>query len=322
MLSLARVEIHDFGCIRDVSLSLTRFHAFIGPNDSGKTTLLRAIRTMLETSPAGKREIASLAHGTMVAQDSRLTAFLEDGSSFMARTISQQKLEVRRLVDEGAPAGAQFVRLDPDAMRTSSMLLTPERLAEGVNERGAGLGALIDALIARDLDAYLDIRERVRSLFPVVADLNFPVDASGGKSIEIRLRDGTNVPAADISEGLLYYLGFSVIQALARDRVLLVEEPENGLHPARISEVVRLLREFGKTGQVLIATHSPLVVNELQPHEVTVVTRDADMGTQVTPIAQTPAFERRASVYALGELWLEYSNGEDEAPLLEGGPSK
>ena len=69
---------------------------------------------------------------------------------------------------------------------------------------------------------------------------------------------------------------------------------------------------------MIIATHSPLIVNELQPGEVSVVTRTAAEGTKVRLISQTPDFDKRSKVYALGELWLSYANGEDEAPLLEG----
>jgi predicted ATPase len=91
------------------------------------------------------------------------------------------------------------------------------------------------------------------------------------------------------------------------------------LHPARIAEVVRILRRISESGtQVIIATHSPLLVNELQPGEVSVVTRNPESGTQVKLISQTPNFEKRSKVYALGELWLSYANGMDEAPLLEG----
>lgn len=39
------VRIQNFGCARDVTLELTRLHALIGPNDSGKSTVLQAIRT-------------------------------------------------------------------------------------------------------------------------------------------------------------------------------------------------------------------------------------------------------------------------------------
>ena len=104
--------------------------------------------------------------------------------------------------------------------------------------------------------------------------------------------------------------------------LLLVEEPENGLHPARIAEVVRLLRDLSRTTQVLIATHSPLVINELQGDEVTVVTRDPVRGTQVKALSATPNFAERSRVYALGELWVSYANGTDEAPLLNGTASE
>jgi hypothetical protein len=69
-----------------------------------------------------------------------------------------------------------------------------------------------------------------------------------------------------------------------------------------------------------MATHSPLVINELQPEEVSVVTKaSVDEGTKVTRIKDTPNFAKRSSVYALGELWLAYADGNVEAPLLEGG---
>lgn len=42
MLTLFRAI--NYACLKDVKVSLTPLHAFIGPNDSGKSTLLRAIR--------------------------------------------------------------------------------------------------------------------------------------------------------------------------------------------------------------------------------------------------------------------------------------
>jgi predicted ATPase len=123
-----------------------------------------------------------------------------------------------------------------------------------------------------------------------------------------------------MSEGMLYYLAFAILPYLDPTPIVLVEEPENGLHPARIAEVMRMLRAISEKTQVILATHSPLVINELRPDEVTVVTRSAEHGTKATLLKDTPNFEERSKVYALGELWLSYANGEDEAPLLQGGP--
>jgi predicted ATPase len=106
---------------------------------------------------------------------------------------------------------------------------------------------------------------------------------------------------------------------MAPSALILIDEPENGLHPARIAEVMNVLREVSKSRQVLLATHSPLVVNELAPDEVSIVKRTAAEGTTTTVIKDTPNFADRAKVYALGELWVSYANGTDEAPLLQGG---
>jgi predicted ATPase len=96
----------------------------------------------------------------------------------------------------------------------------------------------------------------------------------------------------------------------------LIEEPENGLHPSRIGDVMRVLREVSKTSQIILATHHPLVINELQSDEVTILTRTPERGTVATPLSHTKNFEQRSKVYALGELWLNYADGEFESDLV------
>jgi hypothetical protein len=44
---------------------------------------------------------------------------------------------------------------------------------------------------------------------------------------------------------------------------------------------------------------------------------NAEAGTHLSPIKETPHFEERSKVYALGELWLSYADGKSEAPLFD-----
>ncbi len=214
---------------------------------------------------------------------------------------------------------AQLLRLDPDFLRAPHALIADGTPLRFDDERGTGLPALYDALLVRDLPAYIALNEQLTKLFPSVKSIQLMNPNHGTKALGVRLTDGTVVPADQMSEGLLYYLAFAVLPHLAPTALLLVEEPENGLHPSRIAEVMRVLRAISEKTQVIIETHSPLVINELRPEEVTVVTRSPETGTNATPIQTTPGFEERAKVYALGELWLSYANGDDEAPLLQGG---
>ena len=168
-------------------------------------------------------------------------------------------------------------------------------------------------------EAFGEIREAVRSLFPTIKRVGVLPITSDKMILEAELTDGKRILADEMSEGLLYYLAFAAIPYLNPTSVLLVEEPENGIHPARVAQVVQILRAFAKqTGtQVLIATHSPLVIDELTPDEVTVLVRaSAEEGTRAIPIKNTENFENRANTYRLGELWLAYSDGNQEEPLF------
>ncbi len=352
---IKRLTVKNYGCLQDINVELTPLHAFVGPNDSGKSTLLRAVRTLAQFSsdmfyadpetkalqPFNPGDLASKVSLEMTHSDGfvyGLSRPQQDLIETLGTEAGKELLSApRQLWDmlgllrmqghtlEGPAAAfakkltpARFVRLSADALRRPAGLIPEGGVLQFSNELGRGLPALYDVIINRHVEAFLTILKDVRRLFPSVARLGLNNASSSSKVMEVTLKDGKRVPAPWMSEGLLYYLAFAAIPYLGPAAVILVEEPENGLHPARIAEVVRILREVSKTTQVLLATHSPLVINEMKPEEVSVVTRPPEKGTQVTRIDRTPDFEDRAKVYALGELWISYADGNYEAPLLEG----
>jgi predicted ATPase len=81
---------------------------------------------------------------------------------------------------------------------------------------------------------------------------------------------------------------------------------------------MRVLREVSKTIQVVLATHSPLVVNELEGHEVSVITRQPEEGTKTVLLRDTFNYEHRARIYSNGELWLAHADGKQESELRLG----
>jgi predicted ATPase len=310
-------EFHakDYGPLKDVSCKLTPLHAFIGPNDSGKSTLLRGIVTTLNYA-------TQLQPVFLHAQQPwRLAVSLADGTRFdwaanRPPTFAAQYVEIL----PWHARGAKVCRFDADRLRQSSSLLPEQQaLAEFVDGRGNGLPGVLDLLNNRADDALRTISSGMTKLFPALARVQLHNISTSAKQVAAQLADGTRIDANSMSEGILYYLAYACVRALGGGALLAVEEPETGLHPARIADVVRILREISDSGtQVVIATHSPLVVNELEPGEVSVVTRTPEAGTKVKLISETPNFDKRSKVYALGELWLSYANGTDEAPLLEG----
>lgn len=324
------LHIESYGCIRDATFRLTPLHALIGPNDSGKSTVLRALMTLAPLIIAERTvdlprllQRALNPNGSLFRIGSRNEKW-SIRSSPAATTVSGPFIDGPRTGAsariQSALAGAQLLRLDPDALRTPRPLIPDGQPLRFEDDRGSGLPAIYDAIVTRDIQAFLALNAEFTRLFPDVKSISLTNPSAGAKAMGIKLNDGTFVPAELMSEGMLYYLAFAALRHMDPTALLLIEEPENGLHPARIAEVMRILREISRTTQVIIATHSPLVVNELRPDEVTVVTRTREHGTKATLMKDTADFDERFKVYALGELWLSYANGEDERPLLEGGP--
>jgi putative AbiEii toxin of type IV toxin-antitoxin system len=225
---------------------------------------------------------------------------------------------------------ARLLRLDPDALRRPAPILVKGQPLDFQNERGAGLASVLHAINNRDAERFVELQRKAREYFPGLKTLQLdfektPEGDEGGSATKVWLRvvlaDGTELDVRRVSEGLLYFLAFSALEFLAPTPLLLLEEPENGLHPARVGHVMKALRDFhaATNTQIVMATHSPLVVNELKPEEVTVVTRpDLAQGTVVTPIEQTANFAKRSSVFELGELWIAFADGVAEKGLLTG----
>jgi predicted ATPase len=211
---------------------------------------------------------------------------------------------------------AAILRLDSDDLRRPATLFPQGKSLWFRNERGEGLPALYDALLSRNIPAFLAIAKRFIELFPTVCALRMVNHDQTQKTLGLTLNDGTEVGPNAMSEGMLYWLAFALIEYLNPVGMLLVEEPENGLHPSRIAEIVRIFREVSKRTQVLMTTHSPLIINELAPEEVTVVTRKPETGTICTPMTATKNFAERSKAYALGELWLSYADGDLERELV------
>jgi predicted ATPase len=360
-----RLFLQNYGCIEDATLSLTRLHALVGPNDSGKSTVLRALRTLsLLCSPSSSRALAEeqalsramtantgkgpvvleadvsghqlriSCEGAANTSDWRFIAMTTERPNYGERSWQGTDLFAnaplyeylssrgRGLMVARALAGSQLLRLEPEALRSPHALIPSGQPLELRDARGTGLPAIYDALMVRDIDAFIELRKSISGLFPNVHGISLVNADVDKKAICVKLADGTLVPAEQMSEGLLYYLTFVALRHMNPVGMILIEEPENGLHPARVVEIMRVLRAISETTQVIIATHSPIVVNELRGDEVTVMTRPAGQGARGVLIKDTPEFEERSKVYETGELWASYANGIDEGPLVRGSSTQ
>jgi len=133
------------------------------------------------------------------------------------------------------------------------------------------------------LDNHAEVSQRLSELLPDIVAVNVDADEKRQvKTLLLTMKDKETYTASSLSDGTLRFLALAV---LALDPqfggLLCMEEPENGIHPSRIPQMLRLVRSLSEgvevdeteksvtpIRQLIINTHSPLVVAELRDDEL------------------------------------------------------
>lgn len=170
--------------------------------------------------------------------------------------------------------------------------------------------------IRDDEQAYRDLLDDARAMIPGFEGLEF-LQLGGSQAavavtiVERGLRDPTFLE--DASFGTIRLLA---LLALLYDphppALTCIEEIDHGLHPYLFDRLVERLREASSRTQLLVATHSPALVNRLRPDELLITERGPDGSTRL-PAVNPETIARREAAAAnrmqLGELWFSGSLG-------------
>ena len=126
-----------------------------------------------------------------------------------------------------------------------------------------------------------------------------------GDFIQPFIQEGPyKIPAIRLSDGTLRYLCLLAILCHPNPPPLVcIEEPELGLHPDIIRTVAKLLKEASERCQLIVTTHSEVLVDAMTDMpEAVVVCEKPDGATKLRRLSQSdlePWLER----YSLGQLW-------------------
>ena len=179
----------------------------------------------------------------------------------------------------------RLLALEPSAMRRSDRFYTDPK----IRMDGGHLPATLNRLTrnADDESRILSrITNRLGQLLPVV-DLRLDVDEVRRLlTLEVQERPGgAYLPARSLSDGTLRFLALCILeQDPAFTGLLCMEEPENGIHPARLPSMVNLLRDIAvdpaeppradnPVRQVIVATHSTAFVQLQHPDDLLLAER-------------------------------------------------
>jgi predicted ATPase len=381
---ITQFRVQNYKALRDVTLNLTPIHLLIGPNDSGKTSLLEAMAALcrsvdyeLPHAFGGRWEGSELVTDRRSQDPITLTAEVTNGERLRYEVSAKfgnagrvVKTTTERIQIEGKSWSLQdgrrerfeqtavcyvAVRGDPHAanwftpplesdvaskvhrsfsgvqlFRWNARLLSlPCALDRNAGFRmqssGFGLARVLDAILGYDRNQFAELEKRFRDLFPSIAALRVLQTAGfktqptedelvpmlireDGKGIFVRFEGHeADIPAAHLSEGALLLLAYlAILFSPQPPRLLLVEEPENGIHPERLKEVIGILRELIRTQnhtQVVLTSHSPYIVSLFEPEEVTLCRKNAAGEVEVRRLSDSQIVREQSGVFSLGEIW-------------------
>lgn len=99
----------------------------------------------------------------------------------------------------------------------------------------------------------------------------------GSKMIQFEEESGKKFPAHLVSDGTIYALCMlvAVLTRTQKPGITIIEEPERGLHPKAIGELVSFIREHASHYHpIILTTHSESVVRELELDELFFVSKE------------------------------------------------
>lgn len=202
----------------------------------------------------------------------------------------------------------RFLQLDPTELRRPSPIFAPDELLPD----GSNLAAVLARIQAetatsrRPKGLLADIAADMATLIPGVIGLSVSEDEKNREyRIDFEMRDSPPFSARVISDGTLRVLALLTILHDPKHRSLVCfEEPENGVHPVRLKNMVGRFRELvtepadedldtsEPLSQLLMNSHSPVVLSSLNLQEGEVLFAD----TVSTVAADSNGIQRKTRI--------------------------
>jgi predicted ATPase len=148
------------------------------------------------------------------------------------------------------------------------------------------------------------ILEHLRDLYDGIDD--FDVEVKGG-TVEVFLTEGDfTIPASRLSDGTLRFLCLLAILCDPQPPALIgIEEPELGLHPDLLPKLAELLKTASSRTQLIVTTHSDILVDAMTDRPEAVVVCGRDEGkTRMQRLTLDDELRAFLEKYRLGEMWV------------------
>lgn len=170
---------------------------------------------------------------------------------------------------------------------------------------GENLAQILNRLKNRNTLHYEKIQELIKKINPHFIDTSFDLL---GSLLYLVLREeklSRAVGAQHISDGSLrYLLLLTIFLNPENGNLLCIDEPEIGLHPDMTNTIAQAIKDTTLHGsQIIIATHSPLLLNSFELNDILVFEKNNNNSSIVSRKTEDD-FEDWDEDFLVGQMWL------------------
>ena len=183
-------------------------------------------------------------------------------------------------------SGVQPFVLNSQKIRMPS----PPGQSKRFSSDGANLPWAIQTLREKDDKRFDKWIRHIRTALPDISNISTIVREEDRHCyLRIHYANGAVVPSWLVSDGTLRLLALTIPAYLPDfEGTFLIEEPENGIHPSALETVLQSLMSI-YSGQVLMATHSPIVLNMVEQEKTLCFAKDSSGATAIISGEYHPA---------------------------------
>lgn len=305
-----------------------RINILVGPNNSGKSTLLNAIYLLQNKSlTVNDKTIGHREGGIEIWFDEPEEQYFDVAVSTFRQRIYLSKVQINFnssvqwvLVDARNSSYTDFKLIGQWEPKNFIYPYFSKRKVTNFNEVINAEASL--SVTGNHYNLFAKVDRLSNPQFPehdlykkaCIEIIGFPITAvasSGGKKAALIISNFEEIPLTSMGEGVVSMLGLIVDLCVAKNKLFLIEEPENDIHPKALKALLELIELKSKTNQFIISTHSNIVTKYLGAIEASAVFKvsmklgDGDSRlpiSSVEKVANTP----QAKQAVLEDLGYEY----------------
>lgn len=342
---LRSIEIEGFTSIRSATVDLGALNVLVGANGAGKSNFVHAFELLGRIAERRLGLFVGLSGGASAllhhgAEEKRITLGLDTaGGDYFAALVPAAEDELIFDIEDFVPdvGGPSISGHRESSLRAGPVLdllrdcrvfhfqdtsrdapvkqRVPTADSLSMRDDAGNLAAVLLGLQSiedtQERAAYQRVVRTIRLIAPFFDDFVLVPESSDRVLLRWRQQGSDAVFSANqMSDGTLRFVCLvTLLQQPNLPAVVVLDEPELGLHPSAIVLLADLIKQASARSQVLLATQSVTLMNQFSVQDLIVVERDEQLGGSVFTRPDPERLRGWLDEYSLGELWEKHVIG-------------